>query len=96
MSGKIAILSMQKVINYGSFLQAYGLKKILQMICSYEINFIDIIPGRYLESNKVIPYRKKIDSVFKSIRNGLFFEKIKDHLYMKMLKHQFKKVFFLY
>ena len=38
---KACILSMQKIDNYGSLLQAYGLKKIIEsMGCSVE--FIDI------------------------------------------------------
>ena len=38
---KICILSMQKVNNFGSVLQAYGLKKILENL-SAEVEFIDI------------------------------------------------------
>ena len=37
---KIGILSMQRVINYGSYLQAYALKqKLLSMGCDSCINF---------------------------------------------------------
>lgn len=38
---KIAILSMQRVINYGSFLQAYSLKRILENR-GHTVTFIDI------------------------------------------------------
>lgn len=37
---KISILSMQRIVNYGSFLQAYGLKKILTGL-GYEVEFAD-------------------------------------------------------
>ena len=40
MRKKIGIMSMQRIINYGSFLQAYGLKKIIEeMGC--EVYFVD-------------------------------------------------------
>lgn len=37
---KIGILSMQRIKNYGSFLQAYGLKKIIESIGN-EVEFVD-------------------------------------------------------
>lgn len=37
---KIGIMSMQRIINYGSFLQAYGLKKILEEL-DYNVEFVD-------------------------------------------------------
>ena len=44
---KVGILSMQRVINYGSFWQAYLLKKILEDKGN-KIEFIDILPGKEL------------------------------------------------
>ncbi len=44
---KIGILSMQQVINYGSFLQAYGLKKALESL-GHSVDFINITPGYQL------------------------------------------------
>lgn len=44
--GKIVgILSMQRVLNYGSFLQAYALKQLLLKNGADEVCFIDIEPG---------------------------------------------------
>lgn len=37
---KIGILSMQRIINYGSFLQAYGLKKLLEDL-GHTVEFVD-------------------------------------------------------
>lgn len=37
---KIGIMSMQRIINYGSFLQAYGLKKIVESLGN-EVEFVD-------------------------------------------------------
>ncbi len=47
----IGILSMQQVPNYGSFLQAYGLKTTLENL-GHHVNFIDIIPGEQLPQFK--------------------------------------------
>ena len=38
---KIGIMSMQRIINYGSFLQAYGLKKMIESISKSEVEFVD-------------------------------------------------------
>ena len=44
----VGILSMQRVPNYGSFLQAYGLKRLLLECGAGEVYFIDIEQGRVL------------------------------------------------
>ena len=38
---KVGIMSMQRIVNYGSFLQAYGLKKIIESIGEYRVEFVD-------------------------------------------------------
>lgn len=48
---KIGILSMQQVINYGSFLQAFGLKKTIESL-GHTVNFINIEPGIQLYQYK--------------------------------------------
>lgn len=44
---KVGILSMQRIQNYGSFLQAYGLKRILEDL-GCEVQFVDYHPGHTL------------------------------------------------
>ena len=44
----VGILSMQRVLNYGSFLQAYALKQLLLQNGADEVYFIDIEKGRSL------------------------------------------------
>lgn len=39
---KVGILSMQRVPNYGSWLQAYALKQLLLVNGADEVGFIDI------------------------------------------------------
>lgn len=91
---KIGILSMQKVINYGSFLQAYGLRKLIKSVYpEEEINFIDIIPGRKLDIND-ISKSQKIRNIITAGKQGLFFEKIEDKIFMKKLGNQFETKFF--
>lgn len=49
---KIGILSMQRIYNYGSFLQAYGLKKILEELGG-DVTFVDYHPGKCVIAPKV-------------------------------------------
>ena len=44
---RVGILSMQRIYNYGSFLQAYGLRAILQSL-GCEVQFVDYEPGACL------------------------------------------------
>ena len=48
---KVAILSMQEVKNYGSFLQAFSLKKTIESLGN-TCEFINIIPGEQLGNYK--------------------------------------------
>ncbi len=45
---KIGILSMQEVMNYGSFLQAFSLKKNIEAL-GHQCDFINIVPGLQLD-----------------------------------------------
>lgn len=38
---KVGIMSMQRIINYGSLLQAYGLKKTIESMGDYSVEFVD-------------------------------------------------------
>ncbi len=75
---------MQRVINYGSFLQAYALKQLLKQNGAGAVYFIDIIPGRILvensdaNKNKWIRYAKKLIGLAGSSR---FISRIKTFLY---------------
>lgn len=46
---KVGILSMQRIANYGSFLQAYGLKNIFEEL-GCQVQFVDYHPGETLIS----------------------------------------------
>ena len=59
---KVGILSMQRIKNYGSFLQAYGLKKIIEEL-GYEVEFVDYHVGEPLIGTN--NSKKKFISKFK-------------------------------
>lgn len=44
---RVGIMSMQRIRNYGSFLQAYGLRRLLGSL-GCEVRFVDYRPGRCL------------------------------------------------
>ena len=52
---RVGLLSMQRVVNFGSFWQAYCLKQMIQRISDNQVEFIDIIPGE-LETRTI--YKK--------------------------------------
>ena len=54
---KVGILSMQQITNYGSFLQAYGLKSIIEGL-GHQAEFINIIPGEQLPQYKISKLHK--------------------------------------
>ena len=54
---KVAILSMQEVKNYGSFLQAFSLKKTIESLGN-TCEFINIIPGEQLGNYKIMTMRR--------------------------------------
>ena len=41
---KVGIMSMQRVVNYGSFLQAYGLRSVIEEM-GHSVEFVDYLPG---------------------------------------------------
>ncbi len=48
---KAGIMSMQRICNYGSFLQAYGLKSILEEL-GCEVEFVDYHVGECIGNSK--------------------------------------------
>lgn len=95
--GKIVgILSMQRVINYGSFLQAYALKQLLLQNGADEVYFIDIERGRELpgfEYSKNQSKWHKLKRLLQIIFTGLLFQKIRDRKFAKKLKKSIEDCF---
>lgn len=61
---KVGIMSMQRIINYGSFLQAYGLKKVIEGL-GYEVEFVDYQVEKTLISDKKRSKRESAQEVTK-------------------------------
>lgn len=51
---KVGIMSMQRIINYGSFLQAYGLKQIIEKL-GHQVEFVDY----QIEKSLIIDEKKE-------------------------------------
>lgn len=82
---KVGIMSMQRIANYGSFLQAYGLKCILEEL-GCEVQFVDyhidkpLISDKKNDTSKIIRKIKKVLESFKfdaSLRQKFQFIKYK-------------------
>lgn len=83
---KIGIMSMQRIVNYGSFLQAYGLKSIINDI-GHEVQFVDYHKEKSLiatdkKSNYV--FLQKLDKVIEVFKyDAPFFHKLQYIRYKK-------------
>lgn len=87
MSKTVGILSMQRVINYGSFLQAYALKQLLLKNGVDEVYFIDIKSGRQLsgfETRRDV--LKLVKNTLRIILSGGLFSKLKDKRFYSKLR----------
>lgn len=81
---KVGIMSMQRIANYGSFLQAYGLKHILEDL-GCEVQFVDYHPGKTLiPADGGTGIKRKISKVLDAFSyNAPLKEKIKFIRYKK-------------
>lgn len=78
---KVGIISMQRIINYGSFLQSYGLYSTIKKI-GYDVNFIDYHYDGTLVDIKKTPFLKKI------LRNLNMIDFLKKRQHNKKFKEQ--------
>ena len=66
---KVGIMSMQRIINYGSFLQAYALKKTLESL-GHEVEFVDYHAGEpIVQADHIIASQSSLTS---KVINNLF------------------------
>lgn len=83
---RIGIISMQRVINYGSYLQSFALKNLLEEI-GCEVRFVDIKPGKIIVEKKNSTVKsKKIDKYL--------IKRIEHVLFEKARRNQFQESFF--
>lgn len=64
----VAILSMQKVDNYGSVLQAYALKKMIE---KYNVN-VDFMDIKRIEEDNILSNKYMEDYTYELEKNGKF------------------------
>lgn len=67
---KIGIMSMQRIINYGSFLQAYGLKKTIESCGDYKVQFVDYKAEPSLVTEEQI---KKLEKQIVFLKDSKFY-----------------------
>lgn len=70
---KIGILSMQRIINYGSFLQAYGLKKLLEDL-GHTVEFVDYRIEEPLIKNNDNKHSSAIQSKISKVLEALSYD----------------------
>ena len=86
---KIGIISMHRIYNYGSFMQSYALKKLIESF-GHEVVFIDIKPGYQLETVKN-PRINRI-KILASKLDRYVLKRIEHHLLNKKMYAIFKQV----
>lgn len=91
---KIGILSMQRVVNYGSFLQAYAMKGIVEAL-GHDCYFIDIKQGKKIVSEDIFGGERKSKIVFVLERlDRYIFKRIKHKMFVKSRTTRFNNEFF--
>ena len=94
---KIAILSMQRVLNAGSVLQAYSLRSILREMGVESVSFLDIDGEKVLPSIKTVQesddYNRTADysrGIVQRVKNGLVYRlsKYNKHLLRRFMKQE--------
>lgn len=85
---KVGIISMQRVHNYGSFLQAYSLKKNIESL-GHKCEFIDIKPGK-----KIVSQRKKEKINYLSKFDKYFLKRVRHYFFSKNRNKNFEKTYY--
>lgn len=87
----VGIISMQRICNYGSYLQAYGLKKMIESL-GHDVVFIDYQVGRPLLSSKKEEIKYIIDRYKKKAIRAAASSK----LLLSLLPNSYKNVAYSY
>ncbi|SDB66463.1 polysaccharide pyruvyl transferase family protein [Butyrivibrio sp. INlla16] len=86
---KIGILSMQKVVNYGSVLQAYSLREMIKNVCGEKAEFLDIEEEPSLEA--IMPVQDMDDYDDEYFCENKIIEKIRKIIMYRLQKLVFFK-----
>lgn len=85
---KVGILSMQRIINYGSFLQAYALKTLLEEQ-GHEVQFVDYRVGMPLIESNDVSKKGAWGKVYKAFEALGYDAPLKQKLQFILYKKQF-------
>jgi hypothetical protein len=97
----VGILSMQRVKNWGSFLQAFALKKTIESL-GHDCSFLDIKPCVGLNKNELIELNKKnavkflfkrIFRILSCIARGQFLARIKGRAFQRKFSSKYDTLF---
>lgn len=90
---KIAILSMQRVKNYGSVLQAYSLKRIIENITGETVDFIDPKYSEFYPADMpIVDADDYNDENIYSMNKVLYFiRKVRNHIIDKKFNFEIEK-----
>lgn len=88
---KIGIISMHRIINYGSFLQAYGLKRLIEDQTNCSVEFIDYKYEKSLVENDIIHETiiekiKKNRSIVQYLKKKKYFKDVEKALIIDLKK----------
>ena len=88
---KAGILSMQRIFNYGSFLQAYALKRTLEQL-EWKVEFVDYHPGKcLLESSERRGVKRLIQKATQVLR---YKASLKDKIHFIQYKTSYARQYF--
>lgn len=88
---KIGILSMQRIKNYGSFMQAYGLKKTLEEL-GHDVQFVDYHVEEPVIKDEHTGKNDKISKVMKTLEGDApFIQKIQYIIHKKNFGNKYYK-----
>ena len=99
----VGILSMQRIVNYGSFMQAYSLKKMVESL-GHKVVFVDYKTNVLIEDRN--DKTKKQELLYQEIKDGIKFHILKiwrtaekfiecyPILEFQSLKHTIRKLMF--
>ena len=72
----VGILSMQRIVNYGSFMQAYSLKKMVESL-GHRVVFVDYKPNVLIEDRNDKTKRQEL--LYQEIKDGIKFHILKKY-----------------
>ena len=87
---KVGIMSMQRIINYGSFLQSYSLKKNFEALGA-ETTFVDYVPGEVLVSKKD-GKDGKLSKILNKVRSHVLFPRKNNNELMNSYWRDYQKL----